>query len=316
VITSYSFDKLPQPPQEVMLAHISWAWADMTPERFTKILTTFGDYWETRGKDPDTWGMFAGLVVSHQAGGRFGMSVQFCNPDGTCKDLSVLTEYLDRFQDCKPTSGDPASSSVLGASPAGAGQPVCIGAHTMTRYDWLLAVEADTGGGGSSRAKYKSAYMKRGFTAEDARCMYKHMTRTIPGVDLRSSVVGIDSYGGAINRKNLAGETAAAQRSSVIKLQYQTYWREEKDDEARLTWIRDFYREMYSGDDANPRYSGTPYPGERYDGCYINYPDKDMLAYPFWPQLYYGDQLYAFLQGVKRRYDPNNIFHHAMSVRP
>ncbi len=41
-----------------------------------------------------------------------------------------------------------------------------------------------------------------------------------------------------------------------------------------------------------------------------------MLAYPYWPQLYYGDQgLYPFLQGVKRRYDPNNIFHHAMSVR-
>jgi hypothetical protein len=55
VITSYTFDKLPQPPQEVMLAHVSWAWADMTPERFTRILTAFGDYWETRGKDPDTW---------------------------------------------------------------------------------------------------------------------------------------------------------------------------------------------------------------------------------------------------------------------
>jgi hypothetical protein len=245
------------------------------------------------------------------------MSVQFCNPDGTCKDLSVLTEYLDRFQDCKPTSGDPGSSSVYGASPTGAGQPVCVGAHTMTRYDWLLAVEADTGGGGSSRAKYKSAYMKRAFTAEDARCMYKHMTRTMPGVDLRSSLVQIDSYGGAINRKNLADETAAAQRSSVIKLQYQTYWREEKDDAARLTWIRDFYREMYSGADVDPRYSTTPYPGERYDGCYINYPDKDMLAYPFWPQLYYSDQgMYSFLQGVKRRYDPNNVFHHAMSVRP
>ena len=74
--------------------------------------------------------------------------------------------------------------------------------------------------------------------------------------------------------------------------------------------------EMYSGADVDSKYSTTPYPGERYDGCYINYPDKDMLAYPFWPQLYYGDQLYAFLQGVKRRYDPNNIFHHAMSVRP
>src|SRR4051794_5266972 len=116
VITGYIFDRLPQPPKEVMLAYISWAWVDMTPERFTKILTTFGDYWATRGKDADTWGMFAVLVVSHQAGGRFGMSVQFCNPDGTCKDLSVLTEYLDRFQDCKPTSGD-LGSSVHGTSP-------------------------------------------------------------------------------------------------------------------------------------------------------------------------------------------------------
>nr|WP_311528511.1 BBE domain-containing protein [uncultured Ralstonia sp.] len=41
-----------------------------------------------------------------------------------------------------------------------------------------------------------------------------------------------------------------------------------------------------------------------------------MLAYPFWPQLYYGSgDMVAFLQDVKRRYDPNNIFHHAMSVR-
>ena len=41
-----------------------------------------------------------------------------------------------------------------------------------------------------------------------------------------------------------------------------------------------------------------------------------MLAHEFWPQLYYGaGDLYPFLQRVKRQYDPNNIFHHAMSVR-
>jgi FAD/FMN-containing dehydrogenase len=56
--------------------------------------------------------------------------------------------------------------------------------------------------------------------------------------------------------------------------------------------------------------------GEHYDGCYINYPDADMLAHDFWPQLYYGEKgLYPFLQNVKRTYDPNNVFHHAMSVR-
>ncbi len=64
------------------------------------------------------------------------------------------------------------------------------------------------------------------------------------------------------------------------------------------------------------KYKGTPYWSNLYEGCYINYPDNDMLAYSFWPQLYYGDQgLVPFLQKVKRRYDPNNIFHHSMSIR-
>ena len=49
----------------------------------------------------------------------------------------------------------------------------------------------------------------------------------------------------------------------------------------------------------------------------MNYPDCDMLRYAFWPQLYFGrGDLYGFLRGVKAKYDPNNIFHNAMSVRP
>lgn len=101
-----------------------------------------------------------------------------------------------------------------------------------------------------------------------------------------------------------------------MKLQYQTYWTAAADDASHLRWIRDFYRDVYDGPDVPAPHSGTPYPGDRYEGCYINYPDVDMLAYPFWPQLYYGSgDLYAFLQDVRRRYDPNNIFHHAMSVR-
>ena len=119
--------------------------------------------------------------------------------------------------------------------------------------------------------------MKRGFTAREAQRIYAHLTRTMPGVDLSQSLLQVDSYGGAINKAERIGDTAP---------------------------------------DVPAPHSGTPYPGDRYEGCYINYPDVDMLAYQFWPQLYYGSgDLYAFLQDVKRRYDPNNIFHHAMSVR-
>ena len=100
-----------------------------------------------------------------------------------------------------------------------------------------------------------------------------------------------------------------------MKLQFMAIWENADQDAGHLEWMRDFYTDLYSGPDADSHHQGTPYWNDRYEGCYINYPDKDMLSYSYWPQLYYGEQLYPFLQNVKRRYDPNNIFHHAMSIR-
>ena len=245
------------------------------------------------------------------------MSLQFCNPDGTCRDLSVVHEFLDLFESCDPTPGAvalPGESRV--PHDDNAGQP-CPGERPLRKMLWLDAtVHGGGGAGGHVRAKYKSAYMKRSFTREEAKRIYKHLTRDVPGADLRNSVVGVDSYGGAINRDALAAETGICQRSSIMKLQYQCYWMHPKNDAGCLQWIRDFYKDVYGVPDVESQYAGTPYPGDRYEGCYINYPDKDMLAYSFWPQLYYGTgDLYPFLQNVKRRYDPNNVFHHAMSIR-
>jgi FAD/FMN-containing dehydrogenase len=318
VVTSYEFEKLPAAPVEVMEANISFSWADMTKDRFVSLMKIFGEYWETRGKDRDTWGMFAVISLSHQSSGRFGMSVQFCNPDGTCRDLTVLNEYLDRFSECGYTAapGDGTGHAGLSAR-RDAGELVCSGPHVIRRRAWLDATAGNGWAGSSNRAKYKSAYMKRGFSASEAECIYKHMTRTIPGADLKGSVIEIDSYGGAINRSELLETTSAAQRASVLKLQFMAFWSNEEEDAARLMWIRDLYKDLYSSRETDPQHNETPYWGDRYEGCYINYPDKDMLAYDFWPQLYYGEGgLYPFLQGVKRKYDPNNIFHHAMSIRP
>jgi FAD/FMN-containing dehydrogenase len=321
IITSYYFDKLPEAPQEVMLANLSFPWEDMTPERFETILTTYGHYLENRGNEPETWGMFTYLGLSHHSSDHINISVQFCNPAGTAQDLRVLNEFLDLFQPCNPTMGPAAAEHARkGANLSGhhqsAAQLACSSPHTMTLAPWF---DATVGGGGGfeHRGKYKSSYMKRNFTSAEARCIYKHLTRDLPGVELHGSVLACDSYGGAVNRKKMIAETAIPQRASVMKLQFQTYWSRPEDDAARQQWMRDFYTDLYSGPDAHPDYKGTPFHNDRYEGCYINYPDKDMLAYDYWPQLYYGnDDLYPFLQSVKRRYDPNNIFHHAMSIRP
>jgi FAD/FMN-containing dehydrogenase len=234
------------------------------------------------------------------------LSAQFCNPDGTCKDTRVLDDFLARFDAYKP-------SAVLPMPPVNR-SPEGFGPHMMTRELW-----ADTGaaGGrrrGSTRAKYKSTCMRKNFTAREISVFYKHLTRMMPGVDLSRTVVEVDSYGGAINHKEKLEETVAFQRSSIMRLQFQTYWADPAEDEGHVTWIQEFYRELYSSPEVDAAHQGTPFPGESYQGCYINYPDKDMLDYAYWPQLYYGPN-YEFLQQVKKKYDPNNVFHHAMSIR-
>ena len=64
-----------------------------------------------------------------------------------------------------------------------------------------------------------------------------------------------------------------------------------------------------------------PVPGEVSSGALINHPDVD-LADPQWNTsgvpwhtLYYKDN-YPRLQQVKARWDPRNVFHHALSIRP
>ena len=65
---------------------------------------------------------------------------------------------------------------------------------------------------------------------------------------------------------------------------------------------------------------GVPVPGEIANGATINHPDVD-LAEPEWNTsgvpwhtLYFRDN-YPRLQRAKARWDPHNVFHHALSIR-
>lgn len=322
IVTAFHCEKLPPAPKEVVSGGVSFDWKTMTEDRFIEIITTYGHYWETRGKDPETYGLFSLLDLSPKASERFGISLQFCNPDGTVNDLSVVNDFLDLFMKCDPSEKLPPAVSPerqgRNRNPY-AGLPCINGKHNLYRSSYISAAASGGGGfgGGGGRAKYKSAYMKSNFTTENAKTIYKFLTTDVPGVDLRGFVLAIDSYGGMTNQSHLVEETSVFQRSSIMKLQYQYYWQNPSDDATRLKWLSDFYTALYTGPTVDAKYSGTPYPGKQYEGCFINYPDADMLKYSFWPDLYYGNgDLYPFLQKVKKRYDPNNIFHHSMSIRP
>ncbi len=86
-----------------------------------------------------------------------------------------------------------------------------------------------------------------------------------------------------------------------------------RDQDRNLAWVRALYRELFADG------GGVPTPGDVTDGAFINHPDAD-LADPRWNTsgvpwhtLYYKDN-YPRLQEVKARWDPRNVFRHALSI--
>jgi hypothetical protein len=146
--------------------------------------------------------------------------------------------------------------------------------------------------------------MKAPFPEDQIRAI--HSALTDPNFNNPQALLQVDSYGCRINA--LAPDaTAVPQRSSIMKLQYQTYWAKPEDDQVNLRWINDFYANVYSAT------GGVPVSNRVTDGCFINYPDVDLP--PSWPTLYYKDS-YPALQAVKARWDPRNVFNHAQSIVP
>ncbi|OEJ24094.1 hypothetical protein AR457_06045 [Streptomyces agglomeratus] len=179
--------------------------------------------------------------------------------------------------------------------------------------------------------------MTKGFTEHQIEAIHRHLTDA--EYKNPEAVLQVDSYGGAVNDVR-SEETAVPQRSSVMKLQYQTYWTwgtdadkngffdyrdAEKDPEIagpHLRWIRNFYQDVYKPTGGVPAVVDPAFPATKdanTDGCYINYPDVDIsdptlntLGQP-WHQLYYKNS-YQRLQRAKKLWDPHNVFRHEQSV--
>lgn len=109
--------------------------------------------------------------------------------------------------------------------------------------------------------------------------------------------IGIDAFGGAINRV-AADATAFVHRNALFSTQYSASWRASDPNSvitANRSWLTETWQamRMYA--------SGA---------AYQNYIDPDLTD---WQRAYYGANL-SRLQRIKTSYDPNNLFHFAQSI--
>ncbi|MFF9778162.1 FAD-binding protein [Streptomyces sp. NPDC013978] len=287
---------LPRPFGSVLASAVMYPREGMTKSAFRTLVGNHGR-WHERNSGPGSpyAGLYSGLVLlGHQGQNDQGLAaIAFTHMDATLPDAPrLLQDHIDAV---------------------GAGVGVDAYAPPPETLPWLASVEAlataqdaETG-----RQKIKSAHLRRAYTDDQADVLHDFLGGTEHTND--SSSVSIQSYGGQVNTVR-PGATAYAHRGSVMKAVFMNTWQNPEHDTANVDWLRRLYAGVYRDT------GGVPAPGERNEGCFINFPDVDMADPKWntsgvpWHELYYGDN-YRRLQAVKAKWDPRNVFHHALSVR-
>lgn len=283
---------LPRAPASITTFTAEWRWSDVDEASFTRLLRNHG-IWCERNADADSpnaslWT----LLELHRE--QFGKIV--------VRGVSTAGAAAER-----------QARHFLAALGDGVAAPA---AFELARMPWLAFalnpfpdLFAMPPGGVCS--KVKDALLRKRFTDRQIAVAYDYLTRT--DHDAMGGMLGFATYGGRIN--TIAPEaTASAHRGAILDMACNTGWLDPREESANLAWVRAFYRELFA------ETGGVPVPGEAYDGALINHPDTD-LADPAlntsgvpWHTLYYKDN-YPRLQRVKARWDPTNVFRHALSIR-
>ena len=314
VITRFYFADPPVAPSYASIWTVSWNWSDLTQTGFRRLLA---EYAEWVAEMPGL--QFSLLKLNHVAAGQVSMILQIASAPGVERDVHLTA--VGRTV----TAAQKRFASAARVAP---GQQM-VQHLTLLEALWTL-----NGSGPNQFGKYKSSYLRGAMPVDQVDAIH-HWLNTypagVPRSDMTQSLVQVDSYGGAINRHSSTA-TAVPQRSSLLKLQFQTYWNNnslvgESDDgraatqeQAHLDWIRGMYRDTYAA------YGGVPNPARDtqgiVDGCYYNYPDVDLGTHSDGRiddalALYFQDNYRRNprnLVGIKARWDPTNVFNHAQSI--
>lgn len=296
VITRYLFKTLPQAPSEAMLSSVAWEWSDLlqNPNEFANIIQSFGEFFaQNSGVGSPFAGMFSLLHLTRKAAGQIVMTTQ---------DVGASRTRIDALLAAIQSRVNPRKVPLVAPRVPVGWHHLVSRSQDMRVMPWLEVTQTLNGSGPNQRGKYKSAYMMQPFPQSQYGKLWQWLTvenSTYPANS--QALLQVDSYGCQINAI-APSATAVPQRSSIMKLQYQTYWTEPSQDAQNLAWIRDFYRDMYG-----PQ---GPYPDGTFDGCYVNYCDSDLVNWQF---LYYKNN-YQRLQKAKYNWDRHNIFNHPQSI--
>ncbi|MFJ5730056.1 FAD-binding protein [Streptomyces paradoxus] len=300
IVTAYEFRSpehlatepvgLPRASGRLHVKKIVYPWAMMDETSFVTVMKRFFE-WHERHREPTApeSSLFATFFVNHSSSGMLQLMVQQdadVDPEG-----KVLEDFVSFLTEGTGAVGIPRGGVMSWL--------------TGTRY----MSQADCGDVMGARSASKSAYHRAAPTDDQLAVLYRHLHADHPG---QASYVMFNSYGGEINRR-APSDTVVPQRDSVVKSSWFTAWQGAQLDELHLGWLRGLYEEFFAAT------GGVPVTGGSTDGCYINYPDIDLLDPAHnrsdqpWHHLYYKEN-YARLQSTKRSWDPLNIFHHSMSI--
>jgi hypothetical protein len=283
---------LPRAPESITTCKAEWNWNDISQLSFLRLLRNHG-IWCERNSDADSpnASLWALLEIHRKQFGKIiirGVSTAGVAAERQMEDhLKALGEGV--------------------AAPNG---------REITRLSWLEFAlnplpDLFAAPPGGVSVKVKDALLKRRFTDRQIGVAYEYLTRT--DHDVMGGMLGLATYGGRINTV-APDATASAQRDSILDIACTTGWLDPREEAKNLTWVRAFYRDLFAES------GGVPVPGEACDGAFINHPDID-LADPAlntsgvpWHTLYYKEN-YPRLQRIKARWDPRNVFRHALSIR-
>ena len=282
---------LPRAPESITTLNAQWHWGDFDEASFIRLLRNHGMWCERNGGADSPYASLWALLEVHRK--QFG---------------KIIVRGVS-------TAGSAAGRQMEGHLAALAEGTVAPETRELAQMSWLEFAlnplpDLFAAPPGGASVKVKDALLRRRLTDRQIGVAYNYLTRT--DHDIMGGMLGFATYGGRINTV-ASDATASAQRSAILDMACTTGWLDPKEEAKNLGWVRAFYRDLFQES------GGVPVPGEAYDGALINHPDTDVADPALntsgvpWSTLYYKGN-YPRLQRIEARWDPRNVFHHALSI--